>query len=141
MERRELIVAALAAGGENASFSPVQVQKLFFIIDREAAPLIGGPFFAFQPYDYGPFDRSVYDELDALEEDGSIKTENSGRYRVYSLTPDGFATGVAQLDALPLMTKQYIKNVAAWVRALSFQQLVAAVYKRYPDMKVNSIFQ
>jgi hypothetical protein len=37
MERDDIILAGLAAGGENATFTPVQVQKLFFLIDREAA--------------------------------------------------------------------------------------------------------
>ena len=49
-----LVLAALAAGGENATFSPVQVQKLLFVLDREASPHIDGPHFNFIPYDYGP---------------------------------------------------------------------------------------
>ena len=66
MERKSLMVAALAAGGENASFTPVQVQKLFFLIDREASHFVDGPHFSFKPYDYGPFDREVYAELERL---------------------------------------------------------------------------
>jgi len=27
------------------------------------------------------------------------------------------------------------------VLSLNFQQLVAAIYRRYPDMKVNSVFR
>ena len=45
MERPNLVLAALAAGGENASYWPVQVQKLLFLIDREASALVGGPHF------------------------------------------------------------------------------------------------
>ncbi len=69
MQRRNLILAALAAGGENASFTPAQAQKLFFLIDRKAASLVDGPHFDFQPYDYGPFDKAVYDELARLIHD------------------------------------------------------------------------
>ena len=43
MERHELLLAGFAAGGENATFTPVQVQKLFFLIDREAASLMIAP--------------------------------------------------------------------------------------------------
>jgi hypothetical protein len=32
MNRSNLIMAGLAAAGENASFTPVQVQKLFFLL-------------------------------------------------------------------------------------------------------------
>lgn len=30
MNRGEILLAGLAAGGENATYTPVQVQKLFF---------------------------------------------------------------------------------------------------------------
>jgi hypothetical protein len=59
MDRSSLVLAALAAAGGNAAFTPVQVQKLLFLIDREAGRLVGGPHFDFLPYDYGPFDRAV----------------------------------------------------------------------------------
>ncbi len=66
LARQDVILSALAVGGENATYSPVQVQKLFFLIDRKAAHLLAGPHFAFRPYDYGPFDPAVYDELTIL---------------------------------------------------------------------------
>ena len=63
MERDQLVLAAMAAGGENATFSPAQIQNLFFLIDRKAAPAMGGPHFAFRPYDDGPFDHAAYATL------------------------------------------------------------------------------
>jgi hypothetical protein len=44
MTRSEILLAGLAAGGENTTYTPVQVQKLFFLLDREAAAALGGPF-------------------------------------------------------------------------------------------------
>jgi hypothetical protein len=52
LTRKELVLAGLAAGGRYATFSPAQVQKLFFLIDREAAHWVDGPHFGFMPYDY-----------------------------------------------------------------------------------------
>lgn len=141
MDRQHIILAALAAAGENATFSPVQVQKLFFLIDREASQLVGGPHFNFSAYDYGPFDRAVYDELDRLSIDGFMEIQSSGRYRKYVLTPKGYEAGVTRLQELPPKAYSFVRRAAKWVRELSFQQLVAAIYKRYPDMKVNSIFR
>jgi uncharacterized protein YwgA len=141
MERHDLVLAALAAGGENASYWPVQVQKLLFLIDREASALVGGPHFDFKPYDYGPFDRAVYLELDALSAQGLVATQNTGRYRIYSLSPEGYRRGVDRLRGLGVAARSYIEQAARWVRRLSFQQLVAAIYNKYPDMKVNSIFR
>ncbi|WP_145979729.1 hypothetical protein [Chelatococcus daeguensis] len=141
MERRNLMLAALASAGGNASFTPVQVQKLFFLIDREASQFVGGPHFAFSPYDYGPFDRQVYSELERLEAAGLVATDHSMRYRLYRLTNSGYAEGAGLLLTIPEPARTFISQAANWVRSLSFQQLVAAIYNRYPEMKANSIFQ
>jgi uncharacterized protein len=141
MDRDGILLAALAAGGENASYTPVQVQKMFFLIDREASHLVDGPHFNFRPYDYGPFDRSVYDGLDALSQRGLALIHSTGRYRSYGLSHAGFQDGLAALGALPDSAKDYIVSLASWVSQLSFEQLVASIYNRYPDMKVNSVFR
>lgn len=141
MNRNELIVSALAAGGADATYSPVQVQKLFFLIDREASQLVDGPHFNFRAYDYGPFDRAVYDELDALAGQGLVKTTSSGKYRTYSLTGAGFNQGGAELSKLPAAANSYVTEAAVWVQKLSFEQLVASIYKAFPEMKVNSVFR
>lgn len=141
MDKEELVLAGLAADGENASFTPVQVQKLFFLIDREATHLFDGPHFNFKPYDYGPFDKSVYEILDVLSAKGLCTTEVSGRYRKYRLTQDGFQVGTAALESLNQTRADYLKSLASWVRNLSFEQLVSAIYTRHPDMRVNSVFK
>ena len=48
------------------------VQKLLFLLDREAAEIVGGPHFRFVPYNYGPFDKGVYVA-------GHVKARNSGQ--------------------------------------------------------------
>jgi len=139
--RQDVMLAVLAGAGENASFTPVQVQKLFFLIDRETASLLGGPFFSFTPYDYGPFDKTVYEELDDLQKQGLARIDISGRYRHYALTSLGYEKGQQTLSSFALQMKTFVANAAKWIRSLNFQELVAAIYKRYPDMKANSIFQ
>jgi hypothetical protein len=141
MDRRELVLSALAAAGENATFLPVQVQKLFFVLDREAARSTGGPHFNFQAYDYGPFDQSVYGMLEHLERQGLARVQSQGRYRQYMLTAEGYREGAKLLAGLQPSVSEYLRQLAAWIRSLSFQQLVAAIYNRYPDMKVNSVFR
>lgn len=141
MDKQQIVLAALAAAGENATFSPVQVQKLFFLIDREASHLVEGPHFNFSAYDYGPFDRAVYNELEMLSFAGLVETQNSGRYRKYVLTPKGYENGFARLQDMPTKASSFFTRAAKWVRELSFQELVASIYNRYPDMKVNSIFR
>jgi uncharacterized protein len=141
MNRSEILLAGLAAGGENATYTPVQVQKLFFLLDREAAATLGGPFFKFVPYDYGPFDQSVYAGLDELARRNLASIQSTGRYRVYGLSQAGQVEGRRLLETINPAARDYVANVANWVRQLSFQQLVAAIYNKYPEMKVNSVFR
>lgn len=141
MDRREIVLAGLAAAGGGTSFAPVQVQKLFFLIDREIPQFVEGPHFNFRPYDYGPFDSAVYDTLDFLAFGGLVEIESSGRYRRYSLTSDGFRSGQEVLSLLAPEVRKFVADAAAWILSLRFDQLVSAIYRRYPDMKVNSIFK
>lgn len=141
MDRTELILAGLAAGGQGAVFPPAQVQKLFFLLDREIASYVDGPHFAFVPYDYGPFDSDVYSALDMASFAGLVEINRAGRVRTYSLTLEGFARGSAVLSAIREPARTFITRAAKWVNSLSFAQLVSAIYQRYPDMKVNSVFR
>jgi uncharacterized protein len=141
MNRSEILLAGLAAGGEAATYTPVQVQKLFFLLDREAAPALGGPFFNFVPYDYGPFDQAVYAGLDDLARRNLASVQTTGRYRVYGLSQTGLIEGRRILSTLQPSARDYVANAASWVRQLSFQQLVASIYNKYPEMKAKSVFR
>ena len=58
--REDIIVAAAAAAGPGAWFDPIQLQHLLFLIDGTVSHRIGGPFFRFEPHDYGPFDGAIH---------------------------------------------------------------------------------
>jgi len=141
MTRDEIILAGLSASDAGATFSPVQLQKLFFVLDRETAAALEGPHFNFQPYDYGPFDRALYDRLDALRLAGHVQTFNSGRYRLYAATNEGAERGAAVLAQMSQPMREYVSALADWVRRLGFGELVSAIYEKYPDMRANSIFR
>jgi uncharacterized protein len=141
MKQSDVLLIALTAAGENATLTPVQLQKLFFLLDKEAAHLLGGPHFNHRPYDYGPFDSAVYNGMESLAQSDRASIVQSDGYRVFSLTEQGFIEGKELLHSLPASTQEYLKNIADWVRQLSFQQLVASIYNRYPEMKINSVFR
>lgn len=141
MNRQDYVISVLSAGGEQAQFSPVQLQKLFFLLDREVSDLVSGPHFDFQPYDYGPFDKTIYLDLAFLEADGRVEQTGGGRVRMYMLTTEGFHQGQAVLATLAPDLQEYIADLSNWIRSLSFTQLVSEIYRRYPDMKANSVFQ
>ena len=142
MDRCDYVLAVLAAA-DGASHEPVQVQKLFFLLDKKIPRLVGGPHFKFEPYDYGPFDSRVYHELDALARSELVEVSTAGysNRRTYRTTPAGLVRGAELLGTLPDNAVAYIRKLSAWVRSLSFASLVSAVYQAYPDMRVNSVFQ
>ena len=138
MRRSQVILAAMAAAGEGVQFDPVRIQKLVFLIEKEAAGYIGGPHFNFQPYLYGPFDQALFDELGALQRNSQVKIQRSQR-RTYALTSSGQISGKEVLLGLPRPVRDYFENCAQWVLSLSFGRLLSAIYQKYPDMAVNSV--
>ncbi len=116
---------------------------MVFLLDREIAKYLGGPHFDFQPYDYGPFDKGVYDVIEELSKGGLVEvgTEPGLRWRRYRLTEAGQQEGSKILAQLDRRASDYIKKVSKFIRSLSFEDLISAIYKAYPEMKVNSVFR
>lgn len=136
-----MALAALAPA-VGAPHSPVQVQKLLFLIDSNLSSLLGGPSFDFQPYHYGPFDRGVYATLEDLAKQGLVEmTQGQGNWRDYRLTTEGQSRAVQVLGGLDERAQRYIQKASDFVRSLSFPELVSAIYKAYPEMRARSVFQ
>ena len=141
LKREELVLAAMSPA-QGKQFQPVHVQKLFFLIDMATGAQLGGKYFDFRPYDYGPFDSEVYSTLDRLEINGLVEVLQGTGWnpRRYRLTPLGQKNGEKFIGKLPDEMQEYLKDICKFVRRLSFAQLVAAIYKAYPEMKANSVF-
>jgi hypothetical protein len=140
MNQREIVLACMAPA-KGAEHTPVQVQKLFFLIDQNIADRVGGPHFRFSPYSYGPFDKAVYEVLEDLAADGYVDIVRERTWKNYKLSVTGQQEGQRLMDELPEPVRDYIKRLSEFVRALSFTQLVSAIYKAYPEMRANSVFQ
>jgi uncharacterized phage-associated protein len=140
--REEIILAALSPAG-GVPHTPVQVQKLLFLVDRNLPSLIGGPKFNFEPYHYGPFDQKVYSTLGELSRQGLVEITQSshGNWREYRLTPSGQSHAQGVLTRLDKRAQDYLEKVSSFVRSLSFTDLVSAIYKAYPEMRARSVFQ
>ena len=139
MTRDDIVLAGMAAAGPGTKFDAVQLQKLFFLIDREIPELIGGPHFAFRAHHYGPFDGAVYDVLDGLLESGDASVDTSFQYPRYTLTASGAQRGVRLLEEMHDDASGYMKEASDWIVVTPFQPLLAAIYRQYPDMARNSV--
>lgn len=144
MKREDVLLAALACGSPKA-FEPVHVQKAMFLIDRRARGLFGsspGSKYDFVPYDYGPFDSSVYHDLDALAREGLVFIDRNPRYgnRRYAVTEAGRERGTRALATMKPGQRTVVEDSASFVLSHSFRDLVTAIYRDYPEMKANSVF-
>ena len=141
MERPEFVLAAMAPAGTDP-YSPVQIQKLLFLLDVNVADATGGPHFNFEPYDYGPFDKAVYAVLRDLQDSGLVEIiPGQGlKPQTYRLTMQGWACGKRYLATLPADVKKYAEDLVVYIRSMSFSELVSAIYRLYPEMRENSVF-
>lgn len=140
VKRSDWALLAIAAMGKS-SMTPVQLQKVLFIVGREM--LVGTRFYKFSSYNYGPFSADIYADTETLEAAGLIQIEQSGPgrpWRVFRATAEGQAMASEVRETAPKATVKYLDAVVAWARGLSFQELVSSVYKRYPEQRANSIF-
>lgn len=142
MNRDDYVLASMAMAGRDP-LSPVQVQKYFFLLDQNVSENVGGAHFDFQAYDYGPFDKEVYEVLDDLRGQGLVEVvgDTWRGIRTYRLTEAGFHAAEEPIEQLPDVIQKYARDVVSWMRQLSFTQLVSAIYSEYPEMQANSVFR
>lgn len=133
------LLAIACADGD--PLSPVQLQKVLFLLGREMPAEAGPEFYKFRPYNYGPFDSAVYADAEALTDAGLVTLVPHWRWNEYAATPEGMARAEQVRAAAPTAAHEYLSKVVAWARGLSFQDLVRAIYARYPDTRAKSIFE
>ncbi len=137
IDRSNLVLAALASGGEGTRVNAVQLLNLMLLIDREIADDIGGPHFTFEPYPYGPYDAAVLETVESLASNGHVYIDESGPCWMCLTTEVGFGVGQEQLAGLPQSAARFV-SAAKWVLEQSFRSLLSGIYERYPDMAVKS---
>lgn len=140
-ERQKFVLAALSAAGRDDKYAPVDVQKMFFLLDREASAFHGGPKFNFDPYDFGPFDKQVYEELEALKASDLIEITSNGRHKEFALTPTGKREAEGILQRFDAKLTDYMARLGHWVLDNDFSTIVSEIYKKYPEMKAKSVFR
>lgn len=132
-EQLQIILAALAAGGEGAKLDPVQVQHLLFLIDVTVADAVGGPHFEFVPSPAGPVAPSVKASLLQLGREGRLSTGTESRDTVVLLTVQGLSAGEAVLSRFGTDLGLYLRELHAWVGAHDFRQRLSVIRNYFPD--------
>jgi hypothetical protein len=142
LDRSEWILLALNAA-EKKRLSPVQLQKILFLLGDRRPESVGSNFYAFRPYHYGPFDADVYHDADALAARKLVLLDEAkGRtWRAYVLTRIGQKNAELLEQRAPRKTVLYLRKLVEWAEPLPFESLVRAIYDAYPKMRANSIFR
>ena len=88
-------------------------------------------------------DPEIYKSLEELSDEGHVEIigEPFAKNRRYRLKPEGVEKAKAALNKLSPQNQEYAERLFHWMKALSFAQLVGAVYADYPKMRENSVFR
>lgn len=139
MTRQDLLLKILlAADGEPVT--PAQLQKVAFLLGKQFASELSDDYYDFIAYDFGPFCADIYRDAERLECDGfaTITINPQGGWRQYAATIKGLQNAP---EDIPEPVASYISATMTWARSLSFQQLVKAIYAKFPEYRENSVFQ
>jgi hypothetical protein len=142
MERTNVTLMMLALA-EGAIYSPVQIQKAMFLADDKVRDAFEEDSrYNFQPFDYGPFDRDVYLDVQFLQNHGlaRIGTSRDG-WNTYAVTEEGIERSRVLRRQLSTEQLRMLRRISIFVRSLSFSELVSAIYRGYPHMRERSVFR
>jgi uncharacterized protein len=141
MNRKDWTLLAISFAGDSG-LSPVQLQKCIFLLGQEQQGCVGQGFYEFSPYNYGPFSKLVYNDAEELSSQGLISIDRPiGSFATYRITPTGAEFSKQLVTEAPIPAVAYLEQVVEWAKPLSFSELVRAIYGKYPDYRINSIFQ
>lgn len=143
MNAKDWILVTLASA-EDTPLKPVQLQKALFVIGKKIpASVLGEDFFKFVPYDYGPFCPNIYSETENLEALGLVHISRPPivRYKEFLITELGRQLAAEKFEQLPENLKAFICQLVPLFAKSSFNQLVEAIYRNYPETKVNSVYK
>jgi DNA-binding PadR family transcriptional regulator len=137
--RQQWLLMFLASPGGQYYTDQIRIMKGMFLLSQEGPGELQG-LYRFTPYHYGPFNTSVYHDLDALEVAGLVRHDlvEGGNRRRYDLTDKG-RHAVSGIAGLGKREVEAIRAVKRHVTSLSFLDLLKDVYRKYPDYAVNSV--
>ncbi len=142
-----------------------RLEKLIFLLETETElPKVLTESPEYEPYNYGPFSKKVYESLDMLAAAGLLKVSGSGASegdaleaseilgsmdssdepyaeRQFELTPLGRKYYEAVAEELPEWVVPQVSKFKDSFGMLSLRQLVRYVYENHPDMITKSLIR
>lgn len=144
-ERQQITLRLLAADGAEPVEGRTRLQKLLFLIQMRADEMDMELFdmYDFIAYDYGPFSKNIYDDIEYLDQRGFLretpKQLDDGVIKYdYEITPKGkkyLRSEVEQSsDIIGL-----INSVKSDFNDADLKNFIEYVYSEYPEYAENSV--
>jgi len=142
MENRENWILLALQVASKKGLTPAQLQKTLFLLQR-AFPNAPSLNYSFQPYNYGPFDATIYQDAETLADILLVEIHHKKGYGwgTYHISDAGEPIAQEKMNELDETIRNYLTKLVLWVQSVSFQKLIGSIYKKYPQYAVNSIFR
>jgi len=143
MNKKLLPLAILELADEDTVEGITRFQKLVFLSQRE---VLDEKFYNFVAGSYGPFSKSLYDDIDKLVEKGFIvenkepsEGTNDGDKQVYSLGSKGRSAlmRAEHVEDTPFSMSE-VERLVDKYDEMGLWELLEYVYDEYPEMAENS---
>lgn len=140
-----LPLALLVLNGEEQIEGITRFQKLVFMAQKEI-PDIQTQKYSFDYYDYGPFSKELYDDIDRLVRNGYInrsieKTGNGNEKHIYSITQKGsdYILQILERDSVQDdLAVEDLRQLKEEYNDMPILQLIRLIYNQHPEYAKNS---
>lgn len=150
MHRKILPLALMYAEDGDIIEGRTRLQKMVFLLEKEVEQIEETPIdssrYDFIPYDYGPFSKKLYDDLDYLSAEGLIddfeEKMNDGQVKYnYELTSDGEEFVESQLNSSESeLIIELAEEMKTRYNNVPLSALIDYVYSEYPKYAENSVW-
>lgn len=127
------------------TLDPIRLMKGMFIFTMEAPEtwLAKHERYQFIPYSWGPYSRTVDDDVDQFIKQGYVRISKvAGKnWDYYYLSEKGKKKAKELADAMPPEAATYLRRVRQFVLKVGFRELLDTVYEKYPAYAVKSVFR
>ncbi len=140
-----LLLASDLMGSDDERYplDRVRMQKAVFLAVQRG-PEAWHDFYSYQPYDWGPYSRTLTSDLAALDDEGLLQTRTqrpAARYGRFATTAEGEKRGGLVLQELSPREAQFLRTIRSYVTSKSFESLLREVYAAYPAFATESRFR
>lgn len=138
LERKDVLLKIITSA-QGDPVTPVQLQKIAFLVGQECGDRLPDDYYKFVPYDFGPFAIDIYKDADELAAQKLISIDQNavGRWNEFRAT---YRSSAFDSSVIPGPIADYIERVVVWARSLTFRELVSAIYHHYPEYGINSVY-